>query len=143
MSDKAKGPLRRACGFIWRSVTALRRGLANLIFIAILAVVVIALVMERELKIEPGSTLLLAPTGEVVQQRSFIDPLARFLDPEALEAETPLQDLIDASPEEVQAVLRPLLGVAGNLNVAADGGVAVDAFGNVYGAEVGCSTTRK
>ena len=63
MSDKAKGPLRRACGFIWRSVTALRRGLANLIFIAILAVVVIALVMERELKIEPGSTLLLAPTG--------------------------------------------------------------------------------
>jgi protease-4 len=117
MSDKAKGPLRRACGFIWRSVTALRRGLANLIFIAILAVVVIALVMERELKIEPGSTLLLAPTGEVVQQRSFIDPLARFLDPEALEAETPLQDLIDAvnaaqADARIDAILLDLRNLA-------------------------------
>ena len=96
MSEKRVGPLRRTLRFFWNLITRTRRALANLLFLVIVAVIVMALLEEEGAVIADRSVLLLAPSGQVVEQRSVIDPLARLLDPKALKAETSLRDMIDA-----------------------------------------------
>ncbi len=96
MTEKKVGWLRRGWRFIWGLVSAVRRGLANLLFLGLLALVLYAVFSEEKITIAESSVLLLAPTGSVVDQRSFVDPLSRILDPEAMLAETPLYDLVDA-----------------------------------------------
>lgn len=58
--------------------------------------------------------LLLAPTGSVVDQRSFVDPLARMINPEAALNETPLYDLIEVVQQAAND--RRIVGIALDLD---------------------------
>ncbi len=99
MTEKRVGWLRRSWRFIWGFVTATRRAVANLIFLLLLAIIIAAVVSEEKITIADNSVLLLAPTGTVVDQRSFVDPIASLIDPDLLKAETPLYDLVDVVRE--------------------------------------------
>jgi protease-4 len=95
MTEKRVGYLRRSWRFVWGLITATRRAIANLIFLVLVVIIVAAIIGEEKFTVPENSVLLLAPTGKVVDQRSFIDPLTSLLDPEVLSAETPLYDLVD------------------------------------------------
>lgn len=96
MTNKKPGLFRRVLSFIGGFITALRRTVVNLIFLLIVFAVGAAIVSQEVINVTQDSILVLAPTGDVVDQRSFVDPLTRVLDPESVKAESRLQDLIDA-----------------------------------------------
>lgn len=97
--NRRPGILRRSWQLFWGAITGLRRALANLLFLLLLAIVAYVLLSEEKFTVPDASVLLLAPTGRVVDQRSFVDPLSRILDPAILREETPLYDLVDAVDE--------------------------------------------
>lgn len=96
MTEKKPGYIRRVLSFTGRFITAVRHTVLNLVFLLILAVIFAALLSQEATQVPEGSVLVIAPTGEVVDQRSFVDPVTRILDPESIKAETRLQDMIDA-----------------------------------------------
>lgn len=95
MTRKRPGFIRRTFRFFWRALTGLRRALANLLFLLLLVVIVVALVGEDVEWIRDDSILMLAPSGALVEQRSFSDPLVAFLDPDSLRSETVLHELTE------------------------------------------------
>ncbi|MCB1899785.1 signal peptide peptidase SppA [Cognatazoarcus halotolerans] len=96
MNDRKPGIIRRLFGGLWRLVDGLRRLVLNLIFLAIIAVVVISFLVAREPSIPDGSALVLRPAGQVVEQVAITNPLRMLQggggDPE----QTPLRDLLEA-----------------------------------------------
>jgi protease-4 len=96
MTEQPVGIIRRSWRLFWRLVTGFRRFLANIIFLALIALLWMGLMVQDGEPIAPGSVLLLAPMGEIVEQSSLVDPLVSFVDPQLLESETVLHDLIAA-----------------------------------------------
>ncbi|MDR9453974.1 MAG: hypothetical protein RI542_08605, partial [Wenzhouxiangella sp.] len=80
----------------WRGITALRMAVFNVIFLAILVGLIIALVGDDdEDALEQGTTLIINPKGVVVEQSS-LTPVDEVLN-EALgesETQTELRDLV-------------------------------------------------
>jgi protease-4 len=87
--------------FIW-TWKILRTGImvaGNLILLFSLVLLVAMFVFHPKIKVPDGAALVLAPEGNIVEQRSAIDPIARIINnligvPE--HKETPLQDILDA-----------------------------------------------
>lgn len=102
MTEKRVGWIRRLWRFVWRSITLARTLVANLIFLGLVALVVFVVLQDEKLALPESGVLVLAPTGQVVDQRSFVDPLSHLLDPGVLEAETPLYDMVDAVQQAAQ-----------------------------------------
>lgn len=86
-----------ARGF-WRLLTGLRTAMANLLFLAVLACIALALLPTRGGRVPQGCALVLNPKGTIVETKSAIDPLARFLN-SAIGSPVPeeilLQDILD------------------------------------------------
>jgi protease-4 len=80
----------------WRGITALRMAVFNVIFLAILVGIIMALVGDDDSDaLEDGTTLIINPKGVVVEQ-SNLSPVDEVLN-EALgesEAQTELRDLV-------------------------------------------------
>ncbi|MDT8437734.1 MAG: signal peptide peptidase SppA [Wenzhouxiangellaceae bacterium] len=99
MVHNRKSPflVRLWLGF-WRGLTAFRIAVFNLLFLLVLALVLRALLPgEPVAEIEPDTTLVLQPSGLIVEQYTST-PVQRLID-EALgqaEAETRLRDLLEA-----------------------------------------------
>ena len=114
MSDQEVGPLRRGWRGFWRFIRALRIGIANVLFLLVLVFALFLLFGGESETVKNKSMLLLAPTGTVVDQRSFVDPLARMINPEVALSETPLHDLIEVVQ---QAAKDPrMIGIALDLD---------------------------
>lgn len=97
MEQKRKGGLRRLFATLWALVGWLRVSLSNLLFIVLLAVLFFTLSADRKLRVPEGSALVIAPAGAVVEQLSFVDPLANLFGAGLQgERETLLRDLIEA-----------------------------------------------
>ncbi len=96
MTEKEVGLLRRSWRGFWRFIRALRIGIANVLFLLLLVFLLFLVFSDETETVKNESMLLLAPTGSVVDQRSFIDPLARMINPEVALSETPLNDLLEA-----------------------------------------------
>jgi protease IV len=96
MDGKRKGVLRRLFGGLWSFVGWLRVALANLLFLLVLLALVAVLSSDGLPTVPEGSALVLDPAGKVVEQLSFVDPLAHLLGGDDAERETLLKDLIDA-----------------------------------------------
>lgn len=90
------GAIREILRALWRGVTLLRRAVVNLIFLFILLIVVIALLQEEGVQVPDGSALILSPSGIVVDQVSYIDPLSTVFADDGAPRETLLGDMIDA-----------------------------------------------
>jgi protease-4 len=96
MDEKRKGPVRRLFGALWAFVGWLRVSLANLLFLLLVLVVVAVLTSDGLPTVPEGGALVLDPAGELVEQLSFVDPLAHLLGGDEDERETLLKDVTDA-----------------------------------------------
>jgi protease-4 len=114
MSDQQVGWLRKSWRGFWHFIRALRIGIANVIFLALLLVFLFYLFGGEKPSVKNKSMLLLAPTGLVVDQRSFVDPLSRMINPEAALSETPLYDLIEVVQQAADD--RRIVGIALDLD---------------------------
>ncbi|MEH6552040.1 MAG: signal peptide peptidase SppA [Pseudomonadales bacterium] len=100
MSETKKpGLIRRFFTGIWGMVTFVRGMLANIFFLLMLVVMFVVYGSYEPFTMPDKAALVVAPTGVVVDQRSFIDPLTRLVDPSALQSETPLRGLITTIKE--------------------------------------------
>lgn len=94
---KAKpGVVRRLFGSIGGAITWLRVVLSNLIFIVLLVVVFLALSPTQPVQLPDEFALRLAPSGFLVEEQSYVDPLSLLMGSDINEMETPVHKLIDA-----------------------------------------------
>ncbi len=85
--------------WLWKILSSGLSFLSNLLFLGLIAVVVVASMYTPEVKVPTDCALVLAPVGEIVEERSPIDPLTRVMSEVTdtpLHEETFLQDIIDA-----------------------------------------------
>ncbi|BFM17206.1 signal peptide peptidase SppA [Maricurvus nonylphenolicus] len=95
MSEQKKpGFIRRTFGFVWSLLTWLRTTTFNLLFLVIILAIIVSL-SDEDTAVMPDSTALrIAPSGFLVDQRSYVDPMTQFLEQSSPEdAETLVRDL--------------------------------------------------
>ncbi len=98
MAAQRPGPIRRFFGFIWNSINFLRRLALNLLFLAIVAVLVAAWMLEeRPPAVEQNTALVIDLSGPIVEQRSGTQSSITLLQTLAdRERELQLRDLLAA-----------------------------------------------
>lgn len=94
---KAKpGILRRVFGVIGKFFTAVR-WLVNTIFLLITVVILVSLFGQGAKPLPEQAALTLTPSGVLVEQRSYTDPLTQLMQQSApYDGETPVRDLVQA-----------------------------------------------
>ncbi len=96
-SLKKPGALRRIFGGLWSALNWIRILLTNLIFLVILLVIIFSLSGKSSFTLPDEFALRLAPTGMLVDQRSYIDPATLLLSSSNPESgETLVRDVVDA-----------------------------------------------
>ena len=93
------GLIRRFFAFIWNTIGFLRSLALNLLFLAVVAIVVAAWWHEGRPKLEPNTALVLDLSGEIVEQRtrpSTRETLLEALAERDQRWETPLPDVLTA-----------------------------------------------
>ncbi|WP_310600223.1 signal peptide peptidase SppA [Desulfobulbus sp.] len=90
--------LSRPFVWLWKFLSSGLAVLSNLIFLALVALAVTAILYTPEVRVPMHSALLLAPEGDIVEQRSPMDPITKILNrlaDNSLREETFLQDILD------------------------------------------------
>src|SRR5688500_12731964 len=98
MSSKP-GIVRRFFAFFWNLLSFTRVLVFNLLFLLLLIVFVSALMGPPLPELRPGSALVLDPGGMIVEEESYINPLAGLLGgplAPATVGESVLRDLLEA-----------------------------------------------
>jgi len=94
---KRRGFIRRFFGFIGRSISWLRVVLGNLLFLLIVLFIVLALLPKEPLVLPDEFALTLAPTGYLVDEESYVDPVNMLLSgSDDAPMETPVRPLIQS-----------------------------------------------
>lgn len=96
MEQRRPGLLRRFFRFIWNGIDGLRRAVLNLLFLALLALVIAGIVSEEGPTVPAGSALVINPSGVLVDQLSYSDPFANLVAGSDMPTETLLSDLVRA-----------------------------------------------
>lgn len=94
--NQKPGFLRRLLGGLWRTISWIRGALANLIFIVLVILVVAALNQQESMEVPGKTALLIAPQGLLVDQLTYVDPMAKILGDDSEPQETRVKDLVDA-----------------------------------------------
>ncbi|HTF97217.1 MAG TPA: signal peptide peptidase SppA [Cellvibrio sp.] len=125
----------RFMGYLGGALTWIRNFLANLVFIVIILILLAMIGANAPQPLSESFALRVAPTGILVDQRSFIDPASLLLsdeDPE--EQETVVSDLVEAinkgatDKRVTQLVLEPGRLVGGGLSKMNEIGQALENF---------------
>src|SRR5690606_9072988 len=93
---KVFATIRDIARAFWHGLTALRRAVMNLIFLFIVIIVLAAIFSAEGIQVPDGSALILSPAGVVVDQVSYIDPIASVMGGDSEIRETLLSEMIDA-----------------------------------------------
>lgn len=97
MSLNIFGLFRRILSFFWRLITWVRNGLANLIFLVIILVIIVSLSPKEVRQMPDNIALRIAPSGFLVDQYSYTDPLTQILNSNSdQQLETRVRDLVTA-----------------------------------------------
>ena len=129
------GIIRRLLGFIWGSITWLRVALFNLIFIVFIFALFSSMGPQELASMPEETALRISPSGFLVDQYSYTDPLTQVLEQSSREkAETRVLDLVEALQRAKQDTrvsslvleLDHLLG--GGLSKLEEIGVALEDF---------------
>jgi protease-4 len=96
MEQKRPGLLRRLFGFLWSALDKLRRVVLNLLFLALLVLVVAGLVSEEAPTVPGNSALVINPSGVLVDQLSYSDPFSHLVTGGDAPGETLLSDVVKA-----------------------------------------------
>ncbi len=125
------------CLWTWKAIRIGFLLFLNLFFLAALAGIVLLIIGRPVGKLPSGAALVVAPEGNIVEQRSVVDPIARLvgsLTGGPQHEETPLQDILDvintaATDSHIKMlVLSPSRIGRISLNQLRDIGQAVDRF---------------
>lgn len=82
---------------IWNFITALKNAVGNLLFLALIGLIVFAVVSRQGTEVPESAIMILDPEGVIVDQKRAIDPVEQFLAGENTDdAETLGRDLVDA-----------------------------------------------
>ncbi len=96
MSRENPGPIRRFFRFMGK-VFAVIRWLLKAAILVVLLAIFFSLVGKDVKPLPEKAALRLVPTGELVEQRSYLDPVNQLMQQSAgIDAETPVFDLVDA-----------------------------------------------
>lgn len=128
--------------WLWRLLSSGITVLANLLFLIVFLSLLVALLYTPPVKVPAESALVLAPVGDLVEERSPMDPLTKMFNNLAgvpLTGETFLQDLIDAIDT---AANDPRIKVL-ILNPTRMGEVSLDQVRTIGGAIDGFKQTGK
>ncbi len=122
---------------VWWLITALKNAIGNLLFIALIIVVIVALVGHEPESIPASAVMIVNPEGVIVEQLRSVEPVEEFLRGEASEnAETLGRDLVDAiqlakADDRIKAIALDLSKLQGTtLNQYDDIGKALNSFKN-------------
>ena len=120
---------------IWQIITALKNAIGNLLFIAFIVFVIVALVGQESESIPASAVMIVDPKGVIVEQLRSIEPIEEFLRGEESDnAETLGRDLMDAiqlaeTDDRIKAIALDLSKLQGTtLNQYDDIGNALDSF---------------
>jgi protease IV len=88
------GLIRRLFGFTWNLITWIRTATFNLIFVFIALAIIISLIADEAPVMPDQTALRIAPSGFLVDQLSYVDPVTQFLEQSSQDdAETLVRDL--------------------------------------------------
>ena len=91
------GPVRHVLGTLWNGVTRVRIALSNILFLLIILFIFLAFRGQSPEPLPERAALLLNPVGSVVDQKTYVEPLALLLDDQSpQEREVLLGDMVDA-----------------------------------------------
>ncbi len=120
---------------VWQIITALKNAIGNLLFIAFIVFVIVALVGHESVGIPASAVMIVDPEGVIVEQLRPIEPIEEFLrGGESVNAETLGRDLVDAiqlakTDDRIKAIALDLSRLQGTtLNQYDDIGNALDSF---------------
>ena len=120
---------------VWQIITALKNAIGNLLFIAFIVFVIVALVGQESESIPASAVMIVDPKGVIVEQLRSIEPIEEFLRGEESDnAETLGRDLMDAiqlaeTDDRIKAIALDLSKLQGTtLNQYDDIGNALDSF---------------
>lgn len=89
--------LRRIFGSLWTGITRVRQALANLLFLAMLALIYFVYIGGTPEPLPKQAALLLNPVGAIVDQKRPVEPLAALLgEPSLADHEVLTRDVIEA-----------------------------------------------
>jgi len=89
--------LGRLISGLWRGLTFVRVAILNLVFLAIIGVIYVAYQDSGPATLPERYALLVNPAGQIVDQKSFVEPLGMLLsEPSPSEREVLLRDLVEA-----------------------------------------------
>lgn len=134
MEHKARpGFIRRTLSGIWRALDRIRQASLNLIFLAVVAFLVAGWLASRPSPLPPDSALLIAPRGQLVEQRSVKSPMSLLQAGDGVH-QVLLRDVVDAirgaaADSRIKALVIETDGLSGaGLAKLEEIAAAVDAF---------------
>ena len=93
----SQGWISKLFSYLWRFIGWLRVTVFNLLFLAIIVTIILAVLPKEPVQLPDNIALHIAPSGFLVDQRSYSDPLTQLLDKSRpQEAETLVRDLVTA-----------------------------------------------
>ena len=104
----------------WRFITALKNAIGNLLFLAVLGLVIFALVSRPSTQVPESAALIINPTGVIVNQKTAVDPVQQFFSGgQGDVGETLGRDLSDAiraaaEDDRIQVIVLDLSELAGS-----------------------------
>jgi protease-4 len=127
--------LRAICSSTWRGIDAARRVFVNLVFVALVIVLLMVLFSNDSPEIADGTALVIAPKGRLVEQLTG-QSIQRAVDEArgAVPPETLLKDVVDAieagkDDDRVQVLVLELSAFGGGLvTKLQDVGIAINDF---------------
>lgn len=133
-SPRRRGPVRRFFGFLGRLLNGIRLVLSNLIFVLLVVLVIVALAPREPVSLPDRFALTLAPSGFLVDEKSYVAPAEMLLAPDDQPMETavrPLVEAIDTGAEDPRVSglvlkLDDLLG--GGISKLEEIGAAIERF---------------
>ncbi len=134
MSSTNPGILRKTFSGLWRLLTWIRTSLANLVFLVLILLIVVALIPKEASQMPDTTALRIAPSGYLVDQYSYVDPLTQIIDKDQQKAETLVRDLVKAvntaaEDDRVTSIVLDLnYMVGGSLSKLQEIGEALRAF---------------
>ena len=105
---------------LWNFITALKNTVGNLLFLALLGLIIFALFSQQRIQVPESAVLIIDPEGLIVNQKRAVDPIEGFLTGGQAEAEETLgRDIIDAiraatDDERIKGIVLDLSKLAGS-----------------------------
>lgn len=134
-SAKSRNPVARFFSGLWAVITWTRIAVLNLLFLLLVLIIVLAVRSGSQPPLPDTFALRLAPSGMLVDQRSYVDPASLLLGGTSTEeSETVVRELVDAihyaaEDKRVTALVLELdMLLVGSISKMQEIGTALDRF---------------